>query len=137
MHKRIVVSGLLVLLGVFLVIVISLTLISQLHQHQIQGIANTFVGDVIAGDAANSYQLLTPDSQTKNSQDNWTQTVTKLSAAFKGQRPRLQKVSVINSFAFVNYTISAADGTYILKTSLTQVNKKWLVQSFVSQLAAS
>lgn len=107
----------------------------QSHQNQRKKLANTFVQDVLAGNADDSYNLFSTSAQNTQTTDDWNAQVSKLSSFFKGKSPHLDKINTTQNSTEVDYSITGKDGNYIFTVTLVTSKAGLQVQSFTSLLS--
>jgi hypothetical protein len=121
-----------------IVLVLFIIGITTLQKHSAQSAArvtsDSFVADILANKASDSYQFFTDYTKQGLTQDEWAVQVQKLSSFFTGAKPSYQGATASSSSNLITYTIRGSDGTYTFSIVLGKPAKTLQVQSFNSQL---
>lgn len=121
-----------VLLIFLALIVVGLKLL--LPDNSPKGIANRFVSDIVAGQAAEAYALTSSGFKDQITSNQWSNDVSVLHATYTSKATMESSSSNFspNSVPVVTFVVSGSRNKYKLTVFLTYVDKRWQVQYFSS-----
>ncbi len=100
-------------------------------------VSDTFIKEIVAGQADESYQLFSSSSKAYTTSDSWKATVSRLKTSFTGDaadietvQPKTTEKIEVHTF---KYRITGTDnGNYILSVYITNADGPWHVLQFNS-----